>query len=152
MQLKLLGKMPILFFMLLLCCFFTPVQVFAQNVYEKQTPMTDMELKSFIQILPEFRAWAKAHKEKAQPQIIKGKADFVYSSAAKNWVQARNWDARRFFSIMGKVAAALYIISEGGHANHPKDMPSVAQAELDLVQEHLTKLLEASKSTASIKQ
>ena len=30
------------------------------NVYEKQPPVTDKELLDFLELLPQFRAWAKA--------------------------------------------------------------------------------------------
>ncbi len=152
MQSKLLWRMCLLLFFLGVTSFSVTGTALAKNVYESQTPMTDSELVKFIQILPQFRAWAAANKEQAHPQIINGRADFVYSGAAKNWVQARNWDVRRFFNVMGKAAAALYIVSEGSQATRPRDMPSVSQAELDIVQKHLTKLLEASRGKAPMKQ
>ncbi len=121
----------------------------AQSVYENQSPMTEKELTTFIQLLPQFRAWASAQKEVAHPSITQGKADFVYSSAAATWVKNRQWEPRRFFAVMGKAAAALYLLSEGGNDKaRPQDMPKVSQAELNLVQRHLSALLEAGKRTA----
>ncbi len=149
MQLKLLWKVRIVAFVFVIVSFLAPCAALAKNVYESQTPITDQELVKFIQILPQFRAWATSNKEQAQPQVVKGKADFTYSGAARQWVQARSWDARRFFNVMGKAAAALYILSEGQQATRPRDMPSVSQAELDIVQKHLTKLLEASRGGAA---
>ncbi len=132
----------------LICFFCLCATVRANNVYEKQAPFSEKELTTFIQLLPQFRTWSTANKEVAHPKIVNNKADFIYSKAAENWVKQHKWDARRFFSIMGKAAAALYIISEGSHMNgpRPKDMPNVTQAEIDLVQRHLSKILEAGKN------
>ncbi len=149
MQLFLLRKLHVLASALCFLCLIFSATVHAKNVYESQPPMTDKELVSFIQTLPQFRTWAIAQKEQAHPQMVGGKPDFVYSDAAKNWVQAKGWEPRRFFSVMGKAAAALYIVSEGSRQN---DMPEVSQAELDLVQKYLTQLLEAGKSSAPMKQ
>ncbi len=129
--------------------YMNPNVVQAQTVYENQAPMSERELISFINILPQFRAWAASHKEVAHPSVTQGKADFVYSKTAETWVKGRNWDVRRFFAVMGKAAAALYMISEGGsNKARPQDMPQVSQAELNLVQKHLTNLLEAGKRQA----
>ncbi len=153
MQLKFLWKFHILACVICVFCLAISNTVLAQNVYEKQSPITDKELTSFIQILPQFRAWAIAQKEQAHPEVVQGKADFVYSDAAKKWVQAHNWDPRRFFSVMGKAAAGIYIISEGGaQAKRSSDMPNISQGELNLIQKYLTQLLEAGKGTAPMKQ
>ncbi len=126
-------------------CLLGAAPAFAKNVYENQAPITDTELVSFIKLLPQFRAWAASSKEVAHPSLTDGKADFVYSDAAAQWVQTRGFEPKRFFSVMGKAAAALYLISEGAGPDHvkPKDMPHVVQSEIDLVHKHLSQLLEA---------
>ncbi len=132
-------------------CFFCFVSLcvaqvgFAQSVYDNQGPITDTEIVSFIKLLPQFRAWAASSKEVAHPSFVDNKADFTYSEAAAQWVQTRGFDPRRFFTVMGRSAAALYMISEGASVKDkkPQDMPSVSQSELDLVQKYLAQLLEA---------
>ncbi len=126
-------------------CVFGSSAAYGQSVYENQAPITDTELVSFIKLLPQFRAWAASSKEMAHPSFKDGKADFVYSEAAATWIQTRGFEARRFFSVMGRAAAALYIISEGisPQSAKPKDMPSVSQTEINLVQKYLAQLLEA---------
>ncbi len=117
----------------------------AQSVYANQGPITEKELLSFIKLLPQFRAWAASNKEVAHPSFVGGKPDFTYSEAAAQWVQTRGFDVKRFFTVMGRSAAALFLISEGATTQDkkPQDMPNVSQAELDLVQRHLAQLLEA---------
>ncbi len=117
----------------------------AQSVYDDQGPMNETELLSFIKLLPQFRAWAASSKEVAHPGFVDNKADFIYSDAAAQWVQTRGFDARRFFTVMGRSAAALYMISEGATTQDakPQDMPTVSESELALVQKHLAQLLEA---------
>ncbi len=127
------------------CICTTPTIATAQSVYDNQSPITDTELVSFMKLLPQFRAWAASNKEMAHPSFVDNKADFTYSEAAAQWVQTRGFDPRRFFTVMGRSAAALYIISEGAtlQDKKPQDMPSVTQAEIDLVQKYLAQLLEA---------
>ncbi len=138
---------------LALCTFISPTWAQAQSVYEKQSPMTERELVDFIRVLPQFRAWASSQGDVAHPSISQGKADFFYSKEAEKWVKERHWDARRFFAVMGKAAASLYVLSVGGSDKaRPKDMPHVSQAELDLVQKHLTNLLEAGKNAPPMAQ
>ncbi len=126
----------------------------AKSVYDGQPPMDDKELVRFIEILPQFRAWAVAQKVEAHPSTTDGKADFVYSDSAAQWVSAHGWEPARFFSVMGRTAAALSMVADGADVNapHPPDMPSVTQAELDLVHKHLSTLLQAGNSARSISQ
>ncbi len=124
------------------------VSAHAQSVYDNQAPMTDTELVTFIKLLPQFRAWATTHQDESHPSIIDDKADFTYSEAAAQWVKTHGFEPRRFFSVMGKAAAALFLVSEGlgPDSSKPKDMPAVSQSELDLVQKHLAQLLEAGSN------
>lgn len=147
-------------FCMLLCLCFGLMGVFsgtayAKNVYEKQPPITDKELVSFMEILPHFRAWAMSSGEEAHPTVTKdGKADFVYSRKAADWVKARGWDPVRFFCVMGRAAAALAIVEEGNDmvTKKPTDMPTVTEAELDLVRRHLASLLRAGNDAPPIKR
>ena len=109
------------------------------NVYEKQPPVTDKELLDFLELLPQFRAWAKSNNEEAHPIMRNNKADFLYSPNAAAWVQAHNWNPVRFFCVMGRMAAALSIVEEGNDMSgaRSKDMPEVSEGELALARRHL---------------
>lgn len=125
----------------------------ANTVYDKQPPFTDKELVSFMEILPHFRAWAASSAEEAHPTVSKsGKPDFMYSRKAAEWVKAREWDPARFFSVMGRAAAALAIVEEGNDTmtKKPTDMPQVTESELDLVRRHLASLLRAGSDAPPI--
>lgn len=114
------------------------------NVYENQPDFTEEELLRFIRHLPDFRSWMHQHNEKAYPVVKKGKPDFYYSPAAAEWVEFRSWDARRFFCIMGRSAAALVLVSEGEQAKKLyRDMPKPSKAECELVSKHMGELLKA---------
>ena len=116
------------------------------TVYDKQPPVTDKELLSFLDILPHFRAWAKAGNEEAHPVLRNGKADFMYSPKAAAWVQEQGWNPVRFFCVMGRMAAALAIVEEGNDMTgvRPSDMPEVTEGELALVRRHLGTMLKVS--------
>ena len=115
------------------------------NVYEKQPPVTDKELLDFLELLPQFRAWAKSNNEEAHPIMRNNKADFLYSPNAAAWVQAHNWNPVRFFCVMGRMAAALSIVEEGNDMSgaRSKDMPEVSEGELALARRHLGTMLKA---------
>ncbi len=127
---------------------------FAKTVYEGQPPMTNDELLSFIDLLPRFRAWAASNADNTAPSISEGKADFAYSEKAAAWVKAQNWNPDRFFTIMGRAAAALFIVTEGNEMKNekPTDMPVVSQSELELVRRHLAALLQAGSDAPPINQ
>ena len=122
------------------------------TVYEKQPPVTDKELLSFLDVLPHFRAWAKANNEEAHPTLTNGKPDFMYSPQAAAWVQQQGWDPVRFFCVMGRMAAALAIVEEGNDMNgvRSKDMPEVTEGELALARRHLGTMLKVSGDVAPI--
>ena len=132
----------------------TAVPATAKSVYENQPPMTDKELVAFIEILPHFRAWAASSKEEAHPRVDKksGVPDFLYSAKAAEWVKVRGWDPARFFSVMGRAAAALAMVEEGNDimSNRPPDMPTVSPEELELVRRHLAGLLKAGSDAPPI--
>lgn len=115
------------------------------NVYDKQPPVTDKELLDFLELLPQFRAWAKSSNEEAHPILRNGKADFLYSPNAAAWVQAHKWNPVRFFCVMGRMAAALSIVEEGNDMTgaRSKDMPEVSDGELALARRHLGTMLKA---------
>ena len=115
------------------------------NVYEKQPPVTDKELLDFLELLPQFRTWAKGNNEEAHPILRNGKADFLYSPNAAAWVQAHKWNPVRFFCVMGRMAAALSIVEEGNDMTgaRSKDMPEVSEGELALARRHLGTMLKA---------
>lgn len=115
------------------------------NVYEKQPPVTDKELLDFLDLLPQFRAWAKVNNEEAHPILRNGKADFLYSPSAAAWVQEHKWNPVRFFCVMGRMAAALSIVEEGNDmtGSRSKDMPEVSDSELALARRHLGTMLKA---------
>lgn len=114
------------------------------SVYDNQPPVTDKELQQFLDILPQFRAWAKSGHEEAHPVLRNGKADFLYSPQAARWVQTHRWDPVRFFCVMGRMAAALAIVEEGNDVHvRAKDMPVVSEEELALARRHLGSILKA---------
>ena len=115
------------------------------NVYEKQPQVTDKELLDFLELLPQFRAWAKSNNEEAHPILRNGKADFLYSPNAAAWVQEHKWNPVRFFCVMGRMAAALSIVEEGNDmsGSRSKDMPEVSDGELALARRHLGTMLKA---------
>lgn len=135
-------------------CVLSAATAFAKNVYENQPSITDKELLSFMELLPHFRAWAASVREEAHPIIKAGKADFLYSAKAAEWVQVRGWEPSRFFCVMGRAAAALSLVAEGNDATaqRPPDMPSVTPQEIALVRRHLAALLKAGSDAPPIKR
>ncbi|WP_297262111.1 serine/threonine protein phosphatase [uncultured Desulfovibrio sp.] len=124
----------------------------ASSVYDKQPDVTEKELFQFLELLPQFRQWTRTEKEEAHPILRKGKADFLYSDKAAQWVKEKGWDARRFFCVMGRMAAALVMVEEGGNSMaRPKDMPEVSKAELELARKHLGSILKASMDNAQVR-
>ncbi|MDR1857599.1 MAG: hypothetical protein LBR22_10690 [Desulfovibrio sp.] len=115
----------------------------ATNVYDGQPPVTEKELGAFLQTLPAFRVWARENREEAGPVDAGGKPDFQYSAAAGQWVKDHGWDPRRFFCVMGRMAAALVIVEEGNDMgrNRPRDMPEVRDEELDLTRRNIGSIL-----------
>lgn len=115
------------------------------TVYDGEPPVTARELDKFMATLPRFRSWAKEHDEGAHPLVNNDKADFFYSPVAAKWVQDQGWNPKRFFCVMGRMAAAMVIVEEGNDmsGSRPKDMPSVTQDELDLARKNLGVLLRA---------
>ena len=122
------------------------------TIYDNQPPVTDKELVGFLEILPRFRAWAKENKEEAHPVLRNGKADFLYSPQAAEWVRAQGWDPVRFFCVMGRMAAALVIVEEGNDMSgtRPRDMPGVTEEELALARRHLGTMLKADGNAPPI--
>lgn len=116
------------------------------SVYEGQPPVTEKEILAFVDLLPQFRRWAKSQKEEAHPTLRNGQADFLFSPKAGEWVKEHGWDAPRFFCVMGKMAAALVIVEEGNdmQGTRPADMPAVVPQELSLARKHLGSLLKVS--------
>ncbi len=137
-----------------ICVFLVCANAHAATVYENQEPIQEKELLAFIAVLPDFRVWANTHKEEAYPKVTQGKADFAYSDKAAQWVTSRGWNPDRFFSVMGKAAAALFIVAEGSEVTKtpPPDMPMVTQAELNLVRTHFKALLESGRDAPPINQ
>ncbi len=125
-----------------------------KTVYENQAPVTEAELNHFIELLPQFRAWARQNNEDAHP-IVDGnnKPDFTFSANAAQWVSQRGIQPRRFFCIMGRTAAGLVIVEEGNDfkGTRPADMPPVADSELELVRKHLGEILKAGGPGQPIK-
>lgn len=115
----------------------------APNVYDRQTVVTEKELLAFLDVLPQFRAWARAAHEEAHPVLRHGRADFLYSEQAAAWVRAKNWEPARFFCVMGRMAAALALVADGDEAVRARDMPAVAAEEMALARRHLGSLLRA---------
>lgn len=124
----------------------------AATVYDRQPPVTEKELLSFLDVLPHFRAWAKAGNEEAHPVLRNGKADFMYSPKAAAWVQEQGWNPVRFFCVMGRMAAALAIVEEGNDMTgvRSSDMPEVTEGELALVRRHLGTMLKVSNDAPPI--
>ena len=88
----------------------------------------------------------------AFPALAGGKPGFVYSAAAASWVSSRGWDPVRFFCVMGRTAAAMAVVSEGGDLkSRPADMPAVSEKECALVRRHLGELLRAASGAAAPK-
>ena len=125
-----------------------------KTVYENQAPVTEAELNRFIELLPQFRAWARQNNEDAHP-IVDGnnKPDFAFSANAAKWVSQRGIQPARFFCIMGRTAAGLVIVEEGNDykGTRPADMPPVAESELELVRKHLGEILQAGGPGQPIK-
>ena len=114
--------------------------VYAQGAY------TEKELVSFIESMPHFLAWSRTNKAKAHPVVnAAGKPDFSYTPEAAAKVQALGWEPRRFFCLLGRTAAALYLVEEGSDLMNalPPDMPTVTDTEIALVRKHLASLLRA---------
>ena len=114
--------------------------VYAQDAY------TEKELVRFIESMPQFLAWVRASKAKAHPTVnAAGKPDFAYTPEAAAKAQELGWEARRFFCLLGRTAAALYLVGEGMDAVQalPPDMPAVTESEMALVRKHLGSLLRA---------
>ena len=125
----------------------------ATNVYAGQPAVTEKELLAFAEVLPRFRAWARDGHEEAHPVVRGGKADFLYSPQAAEWVTAQGWQPARFFCVMGRLAAALVIVEEGNDmGTRPADMPSVSDEELALARRHLGILLTAGGDAPPIRQ
>jgi len=120
----------------------------AADVYA-QNPFTEKELVRFIESMPLFLAWARASKAKAHPAVnAAGKPDFAYTPEAAAKAQELGWEPRRFFCLLGKAAAALYLVEEGTDRMQslqalPPDMPVVTETEMALVRKHLASLLRA---------
>ena len=122
------------------------------NVYAGQPEVTEKELLAFAELLPQFRAWARAAREEAHPVVRDGKADFLYSPNAAEWVTGKGWQPARFFCVMGRLAAALVIVEEGNDmGSRPADMPSVTNEELALTRRHLGLLLTAGGDAPPIR-
>ena len=115
-----------------------------QSIYE-QPPFTEKELTDFMEVLPRFLLWARGNKA-AYPIINEvGKPDFFHTPAAAAKIQEFGRDPKRFFCLLGRTAAALYLVEEGSDltGDLPEDMPPVTREELALVRKHLTSLLRA---------
>ncbi|MBR3663110.1 MAG: serine/threonine protein phosphatase [Desulfovibrio sp.] len=120
------------------------------TVYDNQGPVSEKELLRFLEVLPEFRNWARKEHEEAHPLLTAGRPDFFYSDNAALWIKKRGWDPRRFFCIMGRMAAALVIAEEGNDLKgiRPPDMPKVSDAETELAHRHLGQLLKIGGAAA----
>lgn len=116
------------------------------TVYDGQPPVADAEVRAFVELLPLFRDWARKNGEEAHPVVNReGKPDFLYSPAAARWVENHKFEPRRFFCVMGRMAAGMVVVEEGNDFNgtRPADMPSVSSQEINLVRKHLGELLSA---------
>ena len=114
--------------------------VYAQDAY------TEKELVRFMESMPHFLAWVREHKAKVHPVVnAAGKPDFVYTPEVAARARELGWEPRRFFCLLGRTAAALYLVSEGTDFMDalPPDMPTVTDAEMALVRKHLASLLRA---------
>lgn len=121
------------------------------SVYDKQPPVTEKEVLGFVELLPRFRQWARDNKEEAHPVRHKGRPDFLYSPEAAAWVKNEGWDPRRFFCVMGRMAAAVTIVAEGNDMpTRPGDMPAVSSGELELARVHMGSLLKAGGNDAAL--
>lgn len=120
-------------------------------VYAAQPAVRGPELSRFLEILPQFRAFVRQEGEEAHPVVRNGKADFLYSPKTAAWLESHGWNARRFFCVMGRMAAALAIIEEGNDlgANLPRDMPAVSKEELSLARRNLDALLRVGGAPAA---
>ena len=126
----------------------TQAPVLMSDVYA-QDPYTEKELVRFIESMPHFLAWVRADKAKVHPAVnAAGKPDFVYTPEAAAKAQALGWEPRRFFCLLGRTAAALYLVEEGTDLSTtlPSDMPTVTDTEMALVRKHLAALLRAGTS------
>lgn len=124
------------------------------TVYDMQPLIEERELNRFVELLPKFRTWATNNGEEAHPILTgDGRPDFLYSPSSAAWVRNHNFDAARFFCIMGKMAAGLVIVEEGNDfkGTRPPDMPPVASSELELVRKHLGELLSAGGAPVPIR-
>ena len=114
--------------------------VYAQDAY------TEKELVRFMESMPHFLAWVRASKAKVHPVVnAAGKPDFAYPPEAAAKTRELGWEPRRFFCLLGRSAAALYLVGEGTDLMQalPPDMPTVTEAEMALVRKHLAALLRA---------
>jgi len=115
-----------------------------------QGSFTEKELVRFIESMPLFLAWARGSKAKAHPVVnAAGKPDFTYTPEVAAKAEELGWEPRRFFYLLGKAAAALYLVEEGTDRLQalqalPPDMPTVTETEMALVRKHLASLLRAS--------
>ena len=126
----------------------------ASSVYANQPPVTEVELESFVLLLPRFRKWARSNGEEAHPIVNSlGEPDFKYSPEAAQWVIEHNFDPLRFFCVMGRLAAGLVVVEEGNdyQGTRPADMPGVSAQELGLVRKHLGELLAAGGPATPMK-
>jgi len=121
----------------------------AQNVYA-QDPYTEKELVRFIESMPHFLTWARSGSTPQAHPVTNaaGKPDFTYTPEAAAKTRELGWEPRRFFCLMGRTAAALYLVGEGTDLMLalPPDMPTVTAAEMALVRKHLAALLRAGAS------
>jgi hypothetical protein len=116
-----------------------------EDIYE-QPPFTEKELTDFVDALPAFLRRARADKMTAHPVVnAAGRADFLYGPEAAAEAQRLGWKPARFFCLMGRTAAALYLVEENTDLPDklPDDMPSITRDETALVRKHLTSLLRA---------
>lgn len=123
------------------------VEVQGATVYDRQPIVTEAELANFIELLPQFRSWARQNHEEAHPVVNSaGKPDFQYSPRAAAWLSEHGFTPARFFCVMGRMAAGVVIIEEGNDLRGaiPADMPSVDQREIALARRHLGELLTAA--------
>ena len=117
--------------------------VSASDVYAQST-YTEKELVRFIESMPHFLAWMRSSKAKVHPVInATGKPDFTYTPEAAAKAGELGWEPRRFFCLLGRTAAALYLVEEGTDRTDalPPDMPTVTDAEMALARKHLAALL-----------
>jgi hypothetical protein len=125
-----------------------PVAPARESVYE-QPPFTEKELSNFVDTLPAFLRRAREDGMTAHPAVnAAGKPDFLYDPEAAAEAQRLGWEPARFFCLMGRTAAALYLVEENADLPDklPGDMPSVTRDEMALVRKHLASLLRAGTS------